>query len=81
VGGKEKLGSSIVFKKTVAKCPTVKLNMWIQFPCFNTKQKVVGVTFLNGKLGPRYNILFSFFVYNFASFTCCVSSGEVYHLQ
>jgi hypothetical protein len=27
VGGKEKLGSSIVFKKTVAKCPTVKLNI------------------------------------------------------
>lgn len=27
MGGKEKLGSSIVFKKTVAKCPTVKLNI------------------------------------------------------
>jgi hypothetical protein len=27
VGGKDKLGSSIVFKKTVAKCPSVKLNI------------------------------------------------------
>ena len=41
---------------------------------------MVGVTSINRKLGPRYNILFSFFVYNFASFTCCVSSGEVYQI-